>query len=118
MWYLHIVEDTPSTVRVSGAQTLPTSGVLLTALHWDSHHLGRQREGEKERGREQGGDEEIISILIIKLVKQSVYSAGWRRAFDSFSDGFSSANRVCVCAFVHVCVLVSDSGPAACDSVQ
>ena len=58
MWHLHIVEDTPSTVRVSGAQTLPASGVLLAALHWNSHHLGRQREGERERGGERGGERE------------------------------------------------------------
>ena len=52
--YLHIVEDTPSTVRVSGAQTLPTSGVLLAAFHWDSNHLGGERErmGYRERKRE------------------------------------------------------------------
>lgn len=42
VWHLHVVEDTPSTVRVSGAQTLPASGVLLAALHRDSHHLDRK----------------------------------------------------------------------------
>ena len=71
--HLHVVEDTPSTVWVSGAQTFPTSGVLVAALHWNSHHL------ETGREREQGGDAEIINTLVvIKLAKRAVYSAGWR----------------------------------------
>lgn len=46
VWNLHIVKDTPSTVRVSGAQTVPTGGVLLTALHWNSHHLHKETQTE------------------------------------------------------------------------
>lgn len=121
--YLHIVEDTPSTVRVSGAQTLPTSGVLLAALHWNSHHLqggegeGRVREGGGLEGGRKGeekeeGEEEIISILVvINLVKLALCSAGWRWAFDSLSDWFNSADSDCVCECVSVfswlCVLKS-----------
>lgn len=62
MWHLHVMEDTPSTVGVSGAQTVPTSGVLLAALHWNPHHL--------ETRRQRGGDEDIISTVgVIKLGK-------------------------------------------------
>lgn len=40
--YLHIVQDTPATVRVSRAQTRSTGSVLLAALDRDTGHLSEK----------------------------------------------------------------------------
>lgn len=40
--HLHIVQDTPATVRVSRAQTRSTGSVLLAALHRDTGHLSEK----------------------------------------------------------------------------
>ena len=54
--YLHVVEDTPATVGVFGAQALATGGVLLTALYWYPAHLQREV-GELEiDGKEREND--------------------------------------------------------------
>ncbi len=116
VWYLHIVEDTPSTVRVSGAQTLPTSGVLLAAFHWNSHHLEREREtdrqtdkereterqGGRERERERGqGGEEIISILVlITLVRGAAYLAWWRWGIWQLITLIQCSQSVCLWMFL------------------
>jgi aromatic ring hydroxylase len=47
--YLHVVEDTPATVGVFGAQALATGGVLLTALYWYPAHLQREVGGGGDR---------------------------------------------------------------------
>lgn len=40
--HLHIVQDTPAAVRVSGAQTRSTGSVLLAALYRYTGHLSEK----------------------------------------------------------------------------
>lgn len=42
----HVVEDTPATVGVTGAQTLGTCTVLLAGLHRDLSHLKQRNDRE------------------------------------------------------------------------
>lgn len=42
----HVVEHTPATVGVTGAQTLSTCTVLLTGLHGDLSHLNQRNDRE------------------------------------------------------------------------
>lgn len=42
--YSHVEQDAPAAVRISGAQTLGTRSVLITALYRNTLHLHTQKE--------------------------------------------------------------------------
>ena len=52
---LHVVQDTPATVGVSGAKTFAAGGVLSAVLHWNP--------GQLQEDRQQLSGEEHASVV-------------------------------------------------------